>query len=218
MGDLTENFSKAEFASVYRGVTTQVPAALMPNLQRLANNLQVLRDAAGRPIGINSGYRTPEHNRAVGGALSSQHLDAHAADFTIAGLTPNEAYCMTLGLIVQGAMREGGLGAYRKHTHYDPRGTPARWTKGVPEPDCRGEVQPQPPEQEEDEDMTFPSYVTRTGDLKDRVYYVEAGRLQIIEDGDQLKSMRRLGLLADRAQDVSVADLHQLRVKYGHTK
>ena len=41
--------------------------------------LQPLRDKFG-PIRINSGYRCPELNRAVGGASNSQHLRGEAAD------------------------------------------------------------------------------------------------------------------------------------------
>ncbi len=145
MGDLTKNFDSTEFASHFRGVTTQVPQQLWHHLQRLANNLQVLRDAVGRPIGITSGYRTVRHNEAVGGAKGSQHLDAAAADFYIAGLTADDAYCLTAALIKDGKMREGGLGAYATHTHYDPRGTISRWTKGVPVPDCSEVVLPAPP-------------------------------------------------------------------------
>lgn len=145
MGDLTKNFDSREFASHYRGVTTQVPQHLWHHLQRLADNLQVLRDAVGRPIGISSGYRTVRHNAAVGGSKASQHLDAAAADFYIAGRTADDSYCMVSALIKSGKMREGGLGAYATHTHYDPRGTPARWTKGVPVPDCSEVVPPRPP-------------------------------------------------------------------------
>lgn len=42
--------------------------------------LDPLREAWGRPIVVNSGYRCPELNRAVGGAVNSQHLYGEAAD------------------------------------------------------------------------------------------------------------------------------------------
>ncbi len=159
MGDLTKDFDSTEFASVFRGVTTQVPKQLWPHLQRLANNLQVLRDTVGRSITINSGYRTVRHNAAVGGTTESQHLDAAAADFTIAGLSPSHSYCMMELLIKDGQVRQGGLGAYVAHTHYDPRGTPARWTKGITKPDCSEVSLPDddaPPPVEEEDDMADP--------------------------------------------------------------
>lgn len=42
--------------------------------------LQPLRDAWGNPLAINSGYRCPEVNKAVGGAPTSQHTKGEAAD------------------------------------------------------------------------------------------------------------------------------------------
>lgn len=44
------------------------------------NVLLPLRDWYGKPIHINSGYRSPEHNKAVGGAPTSQHVKGEAAD------------------------------------------------------------------------------------------------------------------------------------------
>jgi zinc D-Ala-D-Ala carboxypeptidase len=44
------------------------------------DKLQKLREILGRPLIINSAFRSPEHNRAVGGAKASQHLDAKAFD------------------------------------------------------------------------------------------------------------------------------------------
>jgi hypothetical protein len=44
--------------------------------------LDKVREMWGKPIGVNSGYRSPELNRAVGGARNSQHLRGEAADIT----------------------------------------------------------------------------------------------------------------------------------------
>lgn len=51
------------------------------NIIALVDNvLQPLRDAWGGPIFINSGYRCPELNKAVGGVETSQHTKGEAAD------------------------------------------------------------------------------------------------------------------------------------------
>lgn len=51
------------------------------NIIALVDNvLQPLRDAWGGPIFINSGYRCPELNKAVGGVDTSQHTKGEAAD------------------------------------------------------------------------------------------------------------------------------------------
>ena len=44
--------------------------------------LDPLREAYGRPIYVNSGYRCPALKRAVGGVAHSQHLTGEAADIT----------------------------------------------------------------------------------------------------------------------------------------
>lgn len=42
--------------------------------------IQPLRDAWGKPLAINSGYRCPEVNKAVGGVPTSQHSRGEACD------------------------------------------------------------------------------------------------------------------------------------------
>ena len=159
MGDLTKDFSRREFASRFEGVTTPAP---LPQVQRLADQLQVLRDAVGKSIHINSGYRTPAHNASVGGAKTSRHMVGDAADISVRNMAPADVYCATEVLVRQGRMMQGGLGAYQTHTHYDTRGHRSRWTTGVPTPNCRGVTlpppkptpptpTPTPPEEEEDQ-------------------------------------------------------------------
>lgn len=57
----------------------------------LADKMQQLRDAIGKPFKINSAFRCPELNKAVGGAPDSWHQQFLACDFNIAGLEPHEA-------------------------------------------------------------------------------------------------------------------------------
>ena len=54
----------------------------------LADLLQQIRDAFGRPVTINSAYRTPTHNKRVGGASNSQHVKGTAADIRVQGIPP----------------------------------------------------------------------------------------------------------------------------------
>ncbi len=57
------------------------PAEIIENLRALCINvLQPLRDALGTPVNLNSGYRCPSLNRAIGGAKNSQHMTGQAAD------------------------------------------------------------------------------------------------------------------------------------------
>ena len=122
---LTKNFNSKEF-DCKDG--TAVPAEYMPNCQKVANNLQVLRDTLKVPIKITgSGYRTPSHNKKVKGATNSQHLTCNAADINAAGYTPFKLAAEIEKLIAAGKMEQGGIGIYKGFVHYDRRGKKARW-------------------------------------------------------------------------------------------
>lgn len=122
---LTTNFSLEEFKCKDG---TPVPGEYLPNVTELAKNLQVLRDSLGVAVRITgSGYRTPSHNKKVGGARLSQHLYAKAADINADGFTPKQLHAKIEELIREGKMKQGGLGLYKGFVHYDIRGTKARW-------------------------------------------------------------------------------------------
>lgn len=126
---LSENFSLWEFKC---RDGTDVPEEYMANVQKLVENLQVLRDVIGKPIRVISGYRSPKYNRRIGGARRSQHMLAKAADIKIKGMDPKEVKAIIEDLIAQGKMHKGGIGLYKTFTHYDVRGRNARWYgKGV---------------------------------------------------------------------------------------
>jgi hypothetical protein len=57
----------------------------------LLNKLEKLRSLVGnKPIIINSGFRTPEYNKKVGGAEKSQHIEGKAADIEVKGMSSKE--------------------------------------------------------------------------------------------------------------------------------
>lgn len=61
------------------------------NLTELVDNvLDPLREKYGKPIRVSSGYRSPEVNRSVNGAKSSQHALGEAADITIGNKEENK--------------------------------------------------------------------------------------------------------------------------------
>ena len=59
--------------------------------------LEVLRERAGTPIIINSGYRSPQLNRKIGGANNSNHLTGCAVDIRTSGV--EQAICYAAILI-----------------------------------------------------------------------------------------------------------------------
>lgn len=61
------------------------------NLKQLVDKvLDPLRDAYGKPIRVNSGYRSPALNAAVKGSKTSQHLKGQAADITAGSKQENK--------------------------------------------------------------------------------------------------------------------------------
>ena len=126
---MTKNFKLEEF-NCKSGAP--MPLSVRVNIERLANNLQALRDEIGKPITITSGYRSVEHTRAlmkrgVKTSLNSQHVLGTAADFKVAGLSPKHVATVIEVLIAEGKMEEGGLKAYRSWVHYDCAGHRRRW-------------------------------------------------------------------------------------------
>lgn len=66
------------------GIYNTPPASAVKALNELVDNmLDPLRDAWGGPIRVNSGYRCPRLNKAVGGSPYSQHQRGEAADITV---------------------------------------------------------------------------------------------------------------------------------------
>ncbi|MDE5955525.1 MAG: peptidase M15 [Bacteroidales bacterium] len=90
MGTISENFSYSEFeasdVAAVMGMANEITSAQVRNAVRalVVNVLQPLRDRCGTPLKINSGFRCPELNKAVGGAPASQHLIGEAADIAFA--------------------------------------------------------------------------------------------------------------------------------------
>lgn len=108
-----ENFTPKEIAC--RGT-----GKLLVNEDAL-DKLQALRDKVGKPFHVNSGYRSPEHNSAVGGAPNSKHMEGIAFDISLSNLDRQILY--------QEAMAHGfnGIGQYPSFMHIDTRQNKARW-------------------------------------------------------------------------------------------
>lgn len=54
------------------------------------NVLDPAREALGQPIKVNSGYRSLEHNKEIGGAPNSQHCKGEAADIELGSMSQAE--------------------------------------------------------------------------------------------------------------------------------
>lgn len=110
---LADNFTLKEFKSPDSDFVLVHPA--------LVALLQTVRDHFGVPVGVNSAYRTREHNASVGGADESKHLLGMAADIVVSGVEPEEVYDYLENY------DPGGLGLYDTFTHVDIFGVMRRW-------------------------------------------------------------------------------------------
>ena len=85
---LSEHFTLGEFTkSNSHPEVYNIPShEAIANLKRFGQWLEVLRERAGTPIRINSGYRSPQLNKKIGGVANSNHLTGCAVDIRVCGM------------------------------------------------------------------------------------------------------------------------------------
>lgn len=108
---------------------TRIPVSqdVVYGMIRVAKALEDIRHMyGGRPMSINSWYRPPAINAAVGGASQSRHLVGDAVDFNVSGYSPFDVYAKLNGWWGS----KGGLASSSVFTHIDTRGYHARWSYG----------------------------------------------------------------------------------------
>jgi len=90
--NLSENFTYEELTHTdHREFDNTPNEDEMANLVRLANFLEQVKEVlGGKPIMINSAFRSEDVNRAVGSTDKSQHRHGCAADIRVPGMTPDE--------------------------------------------------------------------------------------------------------------------------------
>jgi hypothetical protein len=90
--NLTEHFTLEELTRTdHRQFDNTPNDAEIANLVRLAEFLEKVKEVlGGKPIIVNSAFRSAEVNRAVGSSDKSQHRRGCACDFRVPGMTPDE--------------------------------------------------------------------------------------------------------------------------------
>jgi uncharacterized protein YcbK (DUF882 family) len=120
------------------GSNSAPPKSLWPNIVETLVVLDEIRHRAGKGLVITSSYRSPEYNRAVGGARFSQHVVFNAIDFQASGGTVRP---LSLAVTARGLRGEtfinpitkkrfkfaGGIGIYSTFVHIDTRGHNTDW-------------------------------------------------------------------------------------------
>lgn len=85
-----EELCRSETAEA-KGIDNSPSAVVRGNLEALVSNvLDPLREAFGKPIIVNSGYRSNLLNKTLKGAKNSQHTRGEAADITAEDVKDNK--------------------------------------------------------------------------------------------------------------------------------
>jgi hypothetical protein len=126
---MTPHFTLAELtATSHRQFDNTPNEAETANLQRLAEFLEQVKTALdGKPIMINSGFRSKQVNDSVGSKDTSQHRIGCAADLRVPGMTPDQVVraVIAAGLPFDQIIREFDAWTHISVTN-TPDGTPRR--------------------------------------------------------------------------------------------
>ena len=110
---LSKYFDSREFAC-HDGSEHEISKELIDKLTRL-------REVIGKSIHVNSGYRSPAYNKAIGGATHSYHMLGMAADCHVDGMTPAQIKAIAVQLGFR------GIGLYDNFIHLDVRPKYTEW-------------------------------------------------------------------------------------------
>lgn len=117
---LTPHFSLAELTVTKTKLDNTPSKEVIEVLRTTAFYMEKVRELLGNvAITINSGYRSPDVNRAVGGTSNSSHTHGYAVDFTAYGHTP-----LTIANILSKSNLKFDQLIYEKtwvHISFDPR-------------------------------------------------------------------------------------------------
>ena len=108
---LSENFKVKEFACKDNS------DKILIDVTFVKTHLQDIRTHFGKPVIVNSAYRTETYNRYVGGAKNSYHMKGRAFDISIKGVSPHEIAKYAASIGVPGVIQ------YNTFVHVDSRDT-----------------------------------------------------------------------------------------------
>jgi uncharacterized protein YcbK (DUF882 family) len=112
--------------AVTNGVTNDTPPVeLWHRILPTVKLAEALREAFGATT-VNSAYRSPTYNTAVGGETASRHMENDALDLRCASGTPAQWAAALRERRRKGEFR-GGIGTYATFVHVDTRGVNRDW-------------------------------------------------------------------------------------------
>ena len=120
---MTPHFTLAELTHTDHRLLDNTPnPGELANLQRLAEFLEVVKTTlGGKPVMINSAFRSKAVNDAVGSKDSSQHRLGLAADFRVPGMAPDAVVRALLALPYDQIIREYDAWTHISITNGKPR-------------------------------------------------------------------------------------------------
>jgi hypothetical protein len=121
--NLTEHFTLEELTHTDHREFENVPnEAELENLNRLAKFLEDVKTAlGGKPVMVNSAFRSKQVNDAVGSKDSSQHRIGCAVDIRVPGLTPDQ---VVRTIIESGLPYDQVIREFDRWTHVSIPNTP----------------------------------------------------------------------------------------------
>ena len=121
--NLTEHFTLEELtATSHRQLDNTPNDAELANLLRLAEFLEQVKTALdGKPIMVNSGFRSKQVNDSVGSKDTSQHRIGCAADLRVPGMTPD---AVVRAVIASGLPYDQIIREFDSWTHISITNTP----------------------------------------------------------------------------------------------
>jgi len=122
---MTPHFTLAELtATSHRQFDNTPNEEETANLQKLAEFLERVKEALdGKPIMINSAFRSKQVNDSVGSKDTSQHRTGCAADFKVPGMTPD---AVVRAIIAAGLPYDQIIREFDAWTHISISDTPRR--------------------------------------------------------------------------------------------
>lgn len=123
--NLTEHFTLEELTHTdHRQFDNEPNEAELENIKRLAAFLEEVKTAlGGRPIMVNSAFRSKQVNDAVGSKDTSQHRIGCAADIRVPQMTPDE---VVKTIIAAGLPYDQVIREFDRWTHISIPNEPAR--------------------------------------------------------------------------------------------
>jgi hypothetical protein len=126
--NLTPHFTLEELTHTdHRQFDNEPNEAELENIKRLAAFLEEVKTAlGGRPIMVNSAFRSKQVNDAVGSKDTSQHRIGCAADIRVPGVTPDE---VVKTIIAAGLPYDQVIREFDRWTHISIPNEPTRAPK-----------------------------------------------------------------------------------------